>query len=78
MTTEERLLLLKKDLQLLTTANDDYLRWLLEAASSSIQREGIKLVEGNLECDMVQIHYAAYLFRETWRNGYGDATLFAV
>ena len=64
MTTEERLLLLKKDLQLLTAANDDYLRWLLEAASSAIQREGIKLVEGNLECDMVQIHYAAYLFRK--------------
>lgn len=64
MTTEERLLLLKKDLQLLTTANDDYLRWLLEAAASSIQREGIKLVEENLECDMVQIHYAAYLFRK--------------
>lgn len=64
MTPEDRLVILKKDLQMMTAANDDYLRWLLEAAASTIQREGIALLENDLECDMVQIHYAAYLFRK--------------
>lgn len=64
MTPEDRLVILKKDLQMMTAANDDYLRWLLEAAASAIQREGIALLENDLECDMVQIHYAAYLFRK--------------
>lgn len=64
MTPEDRLVILKKDLQMMTAANDDYLSWLLEAAASAIQREGIALLENDLECDMVQIHYAAYLFRK--------------
>lgn len=63
MTEAERLILLKKDLQRLTPANDDYLKFLLRAAEANILREGIKLDEG-IESDMVIIQYAAYLFRK--------------
>ena len=40
-----------------------YLEKLLEQAAALIKREGIELKEGDLECDMAVIHYAAYLFR---------------
>lgn len=58
-----KLLILKQDLQLLTTANDSLLENLLDLAAGAIQREGIRL-EDNIECDMLVIQYAAYLFRK--------------
>lgn len=64
MTKENRLLILKKDLQLTTTANDEYLNTLLDFSVAAIEREGITLSEEDIECDMVVIHYAAYLFRK--------------
>lgn len=64
MTDDEKLVVLKGDLQLITSAQDDYLCNLLELGASAIQREGIKLIEGDIECDMAVIHYAAYLFRK--------------
>lgn len=63
MTESERLILLKKDLQRPTAANDDYLTFLLQAAETNIIKEGIRLDEG-IESDMVVIQYAAYLFRK--------------
>ena len=63
METTDKLVLLKGDLQMQTTANDDYLKQLIDAAADLIEREGIVL-EDTLECNMSQIHYAAYLFRK--------------
>lgn len=68
MSDEEKLIILKKDLQMLTSSNDDYLRILLEQSAAAILREGIKL--GNdIESDMVTIQYAAYLFRKRASEG---------
>lgn len=63
MTNVEKLVILKKDLQQMTTANDTYLETLLTFAEAAIQREGIVLKD-NIECNMAVIHYAAYLFRK--------------
>ena len=63
MTDEERLVVLKKDLQMLTSGNDDYLKTLLEYAKNAVEREGVD-TEGGIEGDMVVIQYAAYLFRK--------------
>lgn len=59
-----KLLILKQDLQLLTTANDSLLENLLDLAVGAITREGITLIENDIECDMAVIQYAAYLFRK--------------
>lgn len=64
MTKEDKLALLKQDLQMLTTANDAFLSSLLDAASAAIQREGITLVENDMDIDMAIVQYAAYLFRK--------------
>lgn len=63
MTDDERLEILKKDLQMLTNSNDNYLSILLNQAEAQIQREGVDLSAG-IEGDMVVIQYAAYLFRK--------------
>lgn len=63
MSDEEKLKILKCDLQLLTNAHDDYLGWLLELGAAKMKREGIKLLD-TIEHDMTVIHYAAYLFRK--------------
>lgn len=63
MTDQERLEVLKKDLQMLTDSNDDYLKILLNQAKAQVQREGVDLSVG-IEGDMVVIQYAAYLFRK--------------
>lgn len=60
----DRLLILKKDLQLTTAANDEYLNTLLAFAEAAVKREGITLDDGDIECGMAVIHYAAYLFRK--------------
>lgn len=64
MTGEQRLTILKKDLQLLTSAHDELLQAMLSQAKSAIAREGIVLVDSDIESDMVMIQYAAYLFRK--------------
>ena len=63
MTNAQKLVILKKDLQQMTTANDTYLETLLTFAEAAIQREGIVLKD-EIECNMAVIHYAAYLFRK--------------
>lgn len=63
MTNEDKLIILKKDLQVITTANDDYLFKLLELSKKAISDEGIVLNEDN-QSDMAVIQYAAYLFRK--------------
>lgn len=67
-----KLVVLKKDLQMLTSANDDYLKTLMKLAASAIETEGITLTEGVIDSDMAVIQYAAYLFRK--RAG-TDATM---
>ena len=64
MDNEQKLKILKADLQMLTSSNDEYLTALLSFSEKEIQREGITLIEDDLECDMAVIHYAAYLFRK--------------
>lgn len=67
-----KLSLLKADLQMLTKVNDEYLSYLIKFAGKEMEREGIKVVSDDLECEMVQIHYAAYLFR---KRASPDATM---
>ena len=71
MKQDELLTILKKDLQMITDANDDYLIGLLSFAQDLMEREGIIYSE-DLECQMIQIHYAAYLFR---RRGGTETTM---
>lgn len=68
MTKEERLTLLKNDLQMLTSSNDALLSSLLDASVEYIQKEGITLVENDIGIDMVIVQYAAYLFRKRARE----------
>lgn len=70
MTDAERLVVLKNDLQLTTNANDAFLAFLLRSAKELIEQEGITIDDNDVNCDLVRIHYAAYLFR---RRG-GDET----
>lgn len=63
MTAEQKLQILKADLQLLTSVHDAYLSKLLEMGEAAIRREGIDLKPDDVECDMAVVHYAAYLFR---------------
>lgn len=68
MTSDEKLVLLKQDLQMLTSANDEFLKSLITTAESAIQREGIMLVENDMDIDMAVVQYAAYLFRKRAGN----------
>lgn len=63
MTTEERLVLLKKNIQTLTDANDDYLTFLLEEAVLSMKETGLR-DDGSKLYDSVVIDYAAYKWRK--------------
>lgn len=62
MTQEERLELLKADLQMTTGAFDNYLKHLLETADRMIRQEGILLTESAAD-ETLRIMYAAYLYR---------------
>lgn len=68
MTSDEKLVLLKQDLQMLTSANGEFLKSLITTAESAIQREGIMLVENDMDIDMAVVQYAAYLFRKRAGN----------
>ena len=63
MTDQEKLTILKKDLQMLTNSNDDYLKILMQQAKAQIEREGVDTSDG-IEGDMAVIQYAAHLFRK--------------
>lgn len=63
MTSAERLQILKNDLQMMTDSNDAFLSSLLDYAKAQIEREGIVLSD-TIECDMLIVQYAAYLFRK--------------
>lgn len=64
MKGEFRLAILKKDLQQLNSVNDELLKILLSQAEAAILREGISLMEDDIESEMAVIQYAAYLFRK--------------
>ena len=64
MTKEDKLTLLKQDLQMLTSSNDAFLSSLLDAAQAAIQREGIVIPENDIDIDLCIVQYAAYLFRK--------------
>ena len=57
MTDQEKLTILKKDLQMLTNSNDDYLKILMKQAKAQIEREGVDTSDG-IEEDMAVIQYA--------------------
>lgn len=63
MTDQQKLVLLKADLQLMTSANDVLLLHLIDAAKAAIEREGIQ-ADGSADYDAIVVSYAAYLFRK--------------
>lgn len=63
MTAQEKLTMLKYNLQMLTAANDPYLEYLLTAAEAAISREGI-VDDSSADYNACVIDYAAYLFRK--------------
>ena len=73
MTAQEKLAVLKSNLQMLTTANDTYLGYLLEAGEAAIQREGIT-DDGSADYEACVIDYAAYLFRKRAASTAGGKT----
>ena len=66
MNDELKLTILKRDLQMTTNANDEYLKMLLRLSEAAIAREGIKIPEKEegIEIGMAAVHYAAYLYRK--------------
>lgn len=71
MTDQEKLTMLKADLQMLTSANDGYLTTLLGVAEAAMTREGIADDE-SADYYAAQISYAAYLFRKRAANTSGS------
>lgn len=63
MTAEERLNMLKHDLQRSTSTQDTYLSALLEQAETAMQREGI-IDDGTTDYNMAVVDYASFLFRK--------------
>jgi len=63
MTKDDRLLLLKLDLQMQTDVFDQYLLHLLDTAEEMIEREGIRLTD-SVEDESIRVMYAAYLYRK--------------
>lgn len=63
MTDEERLELLKADLQYPPAAKDTYLQHLLKVAEEEITKEGIKL-GASVSNEHLRLMYAAYLYRK--------------
>lgn len=63
MTTQEKLAMLKADLQMLTSANDEYLTTLIGVAEAAVTREGI-VDDGSMDYNAAVVSYAAYLFRK--------------
>lgn len=70
MTADEKLVLLKMDLQMITCSNDVYLRHLLDFAAAAMTKEGAT-DDGSIAYEGIQIEYAAYLFRKRAANTAG-------
>lgn len=68
MTDQDKLKLLKLDLQISTTAVDERLQSMLRAAAGFIAKEGITLGLDESEDDELQISYAAYLWRSRTKD----------
>lgn len=66
MNNRLKLTILKRDLQLLTDSQDEYLKTLLKLAKEAIIREGIVFKENDksIELGMAVVNYAAYLYRK--------------
>lgn len=66
MDASAKLLLLKQDLQKPagSTADDSLLIVDLEAAAGFLADEGLTLKDDDIVSDMIQVQYAAYLFRK--------------
>lgn len=64
MNDADKLKILKQDLQMITSVNDEYLQNLLSLSAERIRGEGITLIENDIRSDMAQIQYAAYLYRK--------------
>lgn len=73
MTAEERLTLLKRNLQMLTDANDTYLAHLLQVGEAAMTREGI-VNDNSADYESCVIDYAAYLFRSRAADSSGGKT----
>lgn len=59
------LVMLKTDLQITTTAYDDRLTQILEAAESAIRAEGVETLDANDSLDaQLIVMYAAWLWRQ--------------
>lgn len=63
MTNNEILIPLKIDLQISTTAMDDYLLNLIDKARMAIKTEGITISDWSIPDGMLVEEYAAYLYR---------------
>ena len=64
MELQDKLLLLKMDLQITTTAYDELLAHTILSAESFIEREGVTLDSSSVEDAQLVIMYAAWMFRK--------------
>lgn len=64
MTDQEILVLVKQNLSIMHTAQDEYLVSLITTSESSIQEEGITLDLGDAKDVNLVVMYTAYLFRK--------------
>lgn len=63
MQNEEILSMLKLDLQISSSAYDEYLMSLISAAKKAIETEGIHLTDDNDDMMLVEM-YAAFMYRQ--------------
>ena len=68
MSDDDKLSLLKADLETRTTQKDEYLIFLLRSAAALIRREGIVLTD-SVEDTLLETRYAAYLYRKRSKDG---------
>lgn len=64
MTDQEILVLVKQNLSIMHTAQDEYLVSLISTSESSIKEEGITLDLGDAKDVNLVVMYTAYLFRK--------------
>lgn len=63
MTDAEKLTILKSNLQMITSSNDELLAFLLRQGAAALANEGVT-DDGSVIYEACQIDYAAYLFRK--------------
>ena len=64
MTDEQILVMLKSNLSMMTTAQDNYLGFLIESSKKNIAEMGITLDLNESDDVNLVVMYAAYLFRK--------------